>query len=809
MKQHAHCVIIGGGIVGCSAAYHLAQAGWRDVVVLDKGDLFENDGSTSHAPGGMHLTHPSKMMTKFATYSTELYAQLPPYDPQRPPFRPVGGVEVATTDARWQDLKRKQGLAQAYDVEAHLLTPQETRDLVPLVDPDSIIGSFYCPQDANVIGWHIAASLASEAQRIGGVTFYDNTPVQAIVIEAGRVQAVMTANGRIDCEHVLLAANIWSPVLTEKVGMRLPLLAAEHQYTVTTPIAPLAGETREIVHPIMRHQDAALYFRQHGASYGVGNYNHEPLMVSPHAVGKTAMHDFTPQHFTAAWSAATTLLPALRGAELARKFNGMFSFTIDGYPIMGETTVRGFWTAVGVWITHAGGVGKAIAEWMTVGAPELDCYAGDVRRFHDHQYTRAYIQARCANNYDEVYDIHHPHEPMKYPRGVRLRPFHQRFVEHQAVCIESAGWEIPNWYESNHALVDRYRDQIPQRSGWAGQFWSPIQGAEHLAVRETVALANVAALAVIEIDGAGAADFVDYLTANRVIKPTGKITYTAMLNEQGGIKADVTVICVGEQRYWILTGGGLVPHDLAWIRQHAPANVTVRDFSRHLAGLGVWGPRARDVLQSVTASDVSNAAFPFYTYQQIEIGGVPVHALRLSYLGELGWELHVPYDTALRVWDTLWDAGQAHGMILAGAGCVDSLRLEKGYRLWGGDIGTEYTPYEAGLGWAVKLDKGDFIGRDALKRAGENGLQRKLTCLTSDDAMALGGEPIFSGETKIGYVNAANYGYSVGKFIAYGYLPIEYTSVGTEVDVVYMGERQRFVVAREPLFDPRMTRMKA
>lgn len=810
-QAQARCVIIGAGIVGCSAAYHLAQQGWQDVVVLDKGALFENDGSTSHAPGGMHLTHPSKMMTQFAHYSTKLYAQLPEYEAGRPPFRPVGGLEVATTDERWQDLKRKQGIATAYDIEAHLVTPEEARHLLPLIDPRTIKGAFYCPQDANVIGWHIAASLATEATRMNGTAFHENTTVQEIVIEKGRVQAVVTNRGRIACEHVLLAANIWSPVLTEKAGMRLPLLAAEHQYTVTTPLEPLAGETREIVHPIMRHQDAALYFRQHGDAYGVGSYNHEALLVDPHKVGKTALHDFTPQHFTAAWQAATQLLPSLRGADLTRKFNGMFSFTIDGYPIMGETSVRGFWTAVGVWITHAGGVGKAIAEWMTAGSPELDCYNGDVRRFHEHQQTRQYIQLRCANNYDEVYDIHHPREPMKMPRKVRTRPMHQRFEEHGAVCIESAGWEIPQWYESNAGLLAEYGDRVPQREGWAAQFWSPIQGAEHLAVRERVGLSNVSALAILEVSGPGAAHYVEYLTANRVVKPAGYVTYTAMLNERGGIKADVTVVCVAADRFWILTGGGLVPHDKAWIEQHAPDDVTIRDYSRQMVGIGLWGPRARDVLAQVTPDDVSNEAFPFYRYRQIEIDGVVAHALRLSYIGELGWELHVSYDNALRVWDALWDAGQAHGMILNGAGSVDSLRLEKGFRLWGGDISTEYNPYEAGLGWAVKLDQEDFIGREALLRAKEQGITQHLTCLTSDDprVVLLGGEPIMAGIEKVGYVNAANYGYSIGRFIAYGYLPTQYTEAGTALQIIYEGERYPFVVSREPLFDPKMHRMKA
>lgn len=813
MLTQANVVIVGGGIVGCSAAYHLTRLGWRDVVVLDKGPLFDNHGSTFHAPGGMHLTNPSRMMTRFAVESVELYRSLPEIEAGRPPFRPVGGVEVATSQARWDDLQRKQGLATAYGVEAHLLTPQETRDLVPLVNPDVIHGSFYAPQDANVIGVHITQSLAREAEKTGGASFHAHTPVTQIVIEKGRVRAVETPQGRIACEHVLIASNIWSPVLTEQTGVRLPLLSAEHQYTVTTPLEALAGETREIVHPIMRQQDAAIYFRQHKDAYGIGNYNHEPLMVNPHDVGETAMHAFTPQHFSEAWRAAVELLPALEGAQLTRKFNGMFAFTVDGFPVMGETSVPGLWTAAGVWITHAGGVGQAIAEWMTVGAPEVDCYQADIRRFHAHQFSRRYIALRCANNYDEVYDIHHPKEPMKVPRNVRLRPMHQRFQQQRAVCFDGAGWELPQWYESNAPLLERYAHCIPERDAWSARHWSPIQGVEHLHVREHVGLFNVAALAAIEVSGPGAYAYLDYLAVNRIPTKVGRIVYTAFTNQRGGIKADVTIARLGEDRFWVLTGGGLVPHDLAWMRQHAPTDgsVHITDWSQSRVGIGIWGPKAREVLQNVTPADVSNEAFRFYRHQRLEIDGVFVDALRVSYLGELGWEFHAPYDVANQVWDALWEAGQSHEMIVAGAGCVDSMRLEKGYRLWGADIKSDDTPYEAGLGWTVRLDKGAFIGRDVLEGQHEAGIQRQLCCLTSDEpgAILLGSEPILSGDKALGYVTSANYGYSIGKFIAYGYLPIAYAEAGTEVDCVYMGRRQRFVVTPEPLFDPAMTRMKA
>ena len=365
--SHAHLVIIGGGIGGCSAAFHLARLGWRDIVVVDKGKMPYNDGSTSHAPGSMYLTNFSRMMTRFALQSAQIYRELPEFEAGRPPFRPTGGLEVAYTEERLRDLKRKHGVATSYGVESYLLTPSETARHIPIMDPAVITGSFYVPGDANVIPWHITGSLAREAEHIGGVRFIQDAPVTDLEVEKGRIGAVVTDQGTIRCEQALLCANIWAPVISEKIGLKLPLLAAQHQYTVTEGLPELREHAREeggeeIVHPILRHQDYSMYFRQHWDAYGIGNYRHVPLMVNPHEVGKRAIKPFTPEHFDTAWKAAGELLPPVRKANLVEKFNGMFAFTVDGFPVMGESSVKGLWAAVGVWITHAGGVGKAIAE---------------------------------------------------------------------------------------------------------------------------------------------------------------------------------------------------------------------------------------------------------------------------------------------------------------------------------------------------------------------------------------------------------------------------------------------------------------
>jgi glycine cleavage system T protein len=818
LPTQARLVIIGGGMVGCSAAYHLARLGWRDIVVIDKGDLPYNDGSTSHAPGNMHITNPSRMMTRFAVYSTEIYAQMPEYEPGRSAVRRVGGLEVAYTKERMVDLRRKQGTATAYGVETHLLTPEETVEKLPLVDPHVIHGSYYVPGDTNVIGWQVAGSLANEATRIGGVQFIPHTAVTDIEVSHGQIKAVSTNRGRIVCESALLCANIWAPTISEKAGLRIPLLAAQHQYTVTTPLPELSryakeNENREIVHPIMRHQDFSLYFRQHWDSYGVGNYRHVPLMVRPKDLGKTAMLPFTPEHYEEADRAAKELIPALRQSSLTTQFNGMFAFTVDGYPVMGESQVKGFWTAVGVWITHAGGVGKSIAEWMTYGEPEWDLHEADINRFLPHQKSQRFVDLRCAQNYREVYDIIHPAQPYEEPRNLRLSPFHARLLEQGAHFVPSAGYEVAQWYNANARLLEKYEDQIPQRTGWEAQFWSPIQGVEHLEVRANVGIFNIAALAVIEIGGPGSLAFLERLCANKIDRPVGRVIYTSLLTPRGGIKADLTIVRLGVDRFWLLTGGGLLPHDLAWLRQHAPADgsVQISDLSASYAPVGLWGPNARRVLQKVTHNDVSNEAFPYYTAQEIEVGAIPVTALRISYAGELGWELYTGPEFALSLWDALWEAGREFEMIAAGGGAFDSLRLEKGYRLWGQDIHDDYNPYEAGIGWAVNLKKGDFIGRESMLRVKETGIQRKLCCLTFDsaDGMALGKEPIFSNGDCVGYVASANYGYSVGKHILYGYLPIEESAPGTKLEVAYFGQRYPATVSEEPVYDPKMAKLKA
>jgi len=818
--QTARLIIIGAGIVGASAAYHLTRLGWRDVLVLDKGNLEENDGSTSHAPGGVVALSHNKLLTQMAQYGSDLYRGLKPYDPARNTYNAVGGLELAATPARLHDLRRLHAEGKSFGAESHLLTPSETKDRLPLLDEKLIVGSLFVTKTAIVAGAHVAGALRRDAEATGGARFLGATEVTDIEVKAGRVAAVLTGNpelARIECEAVLLCTNIWGPVLGDKLGVPLPLLAYEHQYTITEPLPALARFNRankddEIIWPTARSLDHALYFRQHWDSYGVGNYWHTPRPVKPQAVGRSALRPFTPEDFTKAWAVVNNLLPATRGAALPTRFNGLFAFPVDGMPLLGETRVKGCWVALGAWLTHAGGVGKSIAEWMTHGETEWDMRQCHVERFQPFQTTRKYLEVVCDKNYAELYDISHPRKAPSSPRNVRLSPFHARWQALRVAYTVFAGLELPHWFEDNARLLEQYDDRLPARTGWAGEHWSRIQGAEHLATRDNVALFDLTGLSILEVRGRGALDFVNFLCSNQMDKPTGAVTYTTWLTPRGGVRRDLAVARLAEDRFWMFVGEGTLPQDRVWVNSFLPddGSVSVADLSDSFTALGLWGPNARRVLEKVTSADLSDAAFPYFTAQWLDIGYTRVLALRLSYVGELGWELHFPSDAALPVFDALWEAGREFGLIAAGLGAFDSLRLEKGYRLWGADMTTEDTPYEAGLGWTVKLDKPAFVGRDACLKLKAQPPTRKLCCLTFEDprAVALGNEPIFADGNCVGHITSANFGYSVGKFIAYGYLPAAHAAPGARLEVEYFGERFAAVVSADPQWDARMERLR-
>ena len=814
--DQARVVIIGAGIAGCSVAYHLTELGWRDVVVVDQGPLFETGGSTSHAPGMVFQVNFAKVMSEFAKYTGELYSSLQ-LDGQSCYHR-VGGLEVAWTKERFEDLKRKTAAGKLWGLDTDLLSASEARKLVPLLS-ENIHGAMYSAGDGVTKQVSAAEAMANAAME-RGATFHGNSRVTDVEVADGAVQAVVTEQGRILTELVVSAAGIWGPVIGRMAGAPVPLQPMRHQFAHTGPLPELSGVSDEARDPILRHQDASMYLRQRQDHYVIGAYRHEPLLVEAENIPDwdespemPSMMEWQDDIFEFGRRAAADVVPCLDGVDLTRKVNGMFSFTPDGMPLLGESPqVRGFWLAEAVWITHAGGVGKAVAEWMVDGAPSSDLRECDIARFHPYATTPSYVRARGAQQYREVYDIIHPQQQMEHPRNLRTTPYHKRFVELGAELFENTAWERPQWFAANEALLEG-GPAGPDPSGWEARYWSPIVGAEHRATRHTVALFDLTPFTKLEVSGEGALAYLQSITGNNMDKPDGLITYTSMLDERGGIKCDLTITRLAADRFLVVTGGSTGIMDLQWMRRHRPDDGTVHitDVSGAWCCIGVWGPKARDLVSSTSPDDFSNDAFPYMTARRVMIGDVPALAQRISYVGELGWEVYAPTEFGLGLWDTLWEAGQPLGLIAAGGGSFDTLRLEKGYRLWGNDIHTEYNPYEAGLGFTVRLKKGVFVGRDAVTEAKDRGVGRKLSCLTLDDKTVapVGKEPVYVDGNIAGYVTSAGYGYTVGESIAYSYLPVEHADVGTAVEIEYFGTRHRARVAQEPLFDPENARLKS
>ncbi|GAA1882682.1 FAD-dependent oxidoreductase [Streptomyces durmitorensis] len=802
-------VVIGAGIVGCSLADELTARGWTDVTVLEQGPLPAPGGSTSHAPGLVFQTGPSKTLTAFATYTVEKFGALEVDGLSC--FNPVGGLELATTPERWADLHRKAGYAASWGIRAELVGPARCKEMWPLLDESKVLGGLHTPDDglARAV---LACRAQIERAHARGARFLDRHTVTGMEQEAGRVTGVVTDRGTFPADHVVSAAGFWGPVIGRMAGVDIPLLPLAHQYAKTGPLPELAGVNdprTEASKPILRFQDRDLYFREHTDRIGIGSYAHRPLPVDAFTVpaydesaAMPSSFPFTEEDFAPSWEDCGWLLPSLRGTDVAEGFNGVFSFTPDGMPVLGESrALRGFWLAEAVWVTHSAGVAKAVAEWMVDGRPSVDVHDCDLTRFEDAQRSPAYVAERGAQQFVEVYDVLHPLQPMEQPRPLRVSPFYARQQELGAVFLEGGGWERPHWYEANAPLLADV--EVPGRDAWSARHWSPIAAAEARATREKVALYDMTPLRRLEVSGPGALAFLQRMTSNNLAKKPGAVTYTLLLDEAGGIRSDLTVARLAPDRFQV---GANSPADLDWLLRHAPDDVHLRDITSGTCCIGVWGPLARDLVQPLTRDDFSHEAFGYFRAKETYIGQVPVTAMRLSYVGELGWELYTSADTGLRLWDTLWDAGQRHGVIAAGRSAFNSLRLEKGYRAWGHDMTAEHDPYEAGVGFAVRMDRGDFVGRAALERLGSP--TRKLTALLLDDpaAVVLGKEPVYADGVRAGYVTSASYGYTLGRCVAYAWLPP--LEAGTGVHIEYFGEKVSATVAEEPLFDPKMTRIR-
>ena len=827
MSLAQRVVIIGAGIVGTNLADELVSLGWSDITVVEQGPLEMPGGSTSHAPGLVFQTNPSKSMTLFAKYTVEKLLSLEKDGASC--FNQVGGLEVATTPERLQELKRKHGYATSWGIEASLITPQECLQRYPLLNPDVVLGGLHIPSDGLALAAR-ATQLLIERTRTAGVTYLGGTPVTGIEQADGRVTGVQTPNGVVPADVVVSCAGFWGVEVGAMVGMSIPLLPLAHQYVKTTAVPQLVGRNDQpngAGLPILRHQDQDLYYREHGDRYGIGSYGHRPMPVVAASLGLTPEQvdehhmpsrlAFTPEDFEPAWKASQELLPALAGTEIADGFNGIFSFTPDGGSVVGQSPdVDGFWVAEAVWVTHSAGIARAVAEVLTTGRSRIDLAECEVSRFEDVQIARSYVEETSQQNFVEIYDILHPLQPKESPRNLRVSPFHARQRELGAVFFEGGAWERPYWYEANAALVDELPAewQPVERDAWSSRFYSPVAAVEAWKTRTAVAMFDMTPLRRLEVSGPGAVDLLQRLCTGDVAKKPGAVTYTLLLDEQGGIRSDITVARLDEETFQVGANG---PVDLVYLNREARRQrretperwVQVRDITGGTCCIGLWGPYARDLVASISPDDFSNEGLRFFRNKKATIGGVRVTAMRLSYVGELGWELYTTADNGQRLWDALWQAGQSYGVVAAGRTAFNALRLEKGYRSWGTDMTTEHDPYEAGVGFAVRMAKESFVGRSALEGRSEDTASRRLRCLTVDDgrSVVLGKEPVLLDGERVGYVTSSAFGYTVGKPIAYAYLPSS-LGEGATVELEYFGRRITATVTPEPLYDPEMTRLR-
>ncbi len=809
-------VVIGAGIVGTSLADELTARGYTDVTVVDRGPLFTTGGSTSHAPGLVFQTNPSKTMTAFARYTVEKFGALE--HPDGWAFNAVGGLEVATTSERWADLHRKAGWAEAWGIGGRLLTTAECAELHPLLDHDRILGGFHTPADGLAKAVRAAEAQARQATA-RGATFRPHTEVLGIVESSGRVTGVHTNDGVIEADIVVCAAGFWGAQLAKQVGLVVPLVPMAHQYARTGQIGALVGRNTELSEaglPILRHQDQDLYFREHVDRMGIGSYSHKPMPVDMSTLmsdtadeAMPSMLPFTEEDFAPAWHEARELLPALGDSKVEEAFNGIFSFTPDGFSIMGEhRDLAGFWVAEAVWVTHSAGVAKATAEWIIDGTPSIDVHECDLYRFEDVARSPKFIMQTSSQAFIEVYDIIHPNQFRTALRGLRTSPFYERQKELGAYFFEGAGWERPAWFEANAELAQRLRADglaFQERDEWSSKFWSPISIAEAHWTRDRVAMFDMTPLTRYEVSGPGAAAFLQHMSTNNVDKSVGSVTYTLLLDETGGVRSDITVARLGPNAFQVAVNG---PMDFDWFSRHLPDDVTLRDITGGTCCVGVWGPLARDMVQPLCKDDLSHEGFKYFRAIQTYLDAIPVTMLRVSYVGELGWEIYTSAEYGAALWDLLAEAGQPHGVIAAGRIAFNSLRIEKGYRLWGTDMTAEHQPAAAGVDFAVKMDKNngeDFVGKAALGDPPQN----MLRSIVFEDpaAVALGKEPVYVDGGCVGYVTSAGYSATVGRTIAYAWLPAE-TQVGDAVTVDYRGTRFTAVVHAEPVVDPEMTRIK-
>jgi glycine cleavage system aminomethyltransferase T/glycine/D-amino acid oxidase-like deaminating enzyme len=814
MESRAEVVVVGAGVGGASIAWHLAELGRTDVLVLERAE--PTSGSTFHSAGLVGQLRGSLPLTRMMMHGVETYRRLQAEADatgRSPMWQEVGSLRIASSTARMEELTRQHGWAKTFGLPMELLGPGEAHELFPLMDTRGVLGAAWLPSDGYLDPSGLTYTFLGGAKD-RGVTVEAGVTVDGFDVGRGRVRAVHTDHGTVEAETVVLACGMYTTDVAALAGVHVPIIPFAHQYVVTKPID---GVTDAL--PQLRDPDNLVYFRRESGGLVFGGYERNPSPWSVDGIPADFNNRLLPEdwdRFAPLFENAIRRVPAVEHVEIVRLVNGPEGFTPDNEFVLGETEVHGLFVAAGFCahgIAGAGGVGRAIAEWIVDGEPSFDTWKMDIRRFGAQYRSREYALARAAEIYATYYDIHYPNEERLAGRPLRRSPAYERLVALGCAFGEKSSWERPNWFDP---YASRGDEGLRPR-GWAGEHWSPAIGVEALACRDAVALFDETSFSKLELSGRGATAFLDRICANDMDRPTGSVVYTQLCNERGGIECDLTATRLAPNRWFLVTGTAFGNHDLGWVRKQQERlaigdAVHVHDATGGYACLGLWGPHSRDVLAMLTRSPLDNDAFPYLTGQRISVGAVPCVALRVTYVGELGWELYCPTEYGAALWDLLWDAGQPHGMLAGGYRAIDALRVEKGYRVWSTDITPEDTPFEAGLGFAVRLDKeSDFVGRAALRAAKERGPSRRLRCLVLDDprAVTLGSEPVRCSGDITGRVTSGGYGFRVDASIAYAYLPAESAAFDTRVEVEVFGEWIGATVVRDSPWDPAGERVRS
>ncbi len=809
VPDRARIVIIGGGVGGTSVAYHLTQLGQKDVVLLDRSEL--TSGSTFHSAGLVGQLRADPTLTKMNMHSVDLYRQLEKTDTP-PSWRECGSIKLASSPERMEEIRRQIGWAKTFGLDLTEISPSQAQELFPLIDLKGVVGACYMATDGQVDPSQLAMALANGARK-AGAKILTHTRVLGIETKDGRVSKVITNKGDIECEIVVNCGGIFAPEIGRLLDLRIPIVPMSHQYMITdnflTPGAPLL--------PSLRDPDNLIYFRQEVDGLLMGGYErNSKAWTADFENFDDIPSDFNGRLLPEDWDrfediadASQKRVPQMGKIGIKNFINGPEGFTPDNEFCLGETQIGGFYVAAGFCahgIAGAGGIGKVMAEWIVAGEPTMDLWHMDINRFGQSYKSPDYTLKRVKENYEEYYDIHYPGEERQSGRPLKTSPVYAWHKNNGAIFGEKSGWERVNFYET-HIGDDKLRPY-----GWAGNHWSSAVMVEHHATRNAAGLFDESSFAKFIISGSRAPEFLNFVCANNVARGVGRTSYTQALNSRGGIESDYTVTQTGDSEFFIVTGTAFATHDLNWLRKMARENnysdVEMRDVTSELACFGIWGPKSRQILETLTEAELGHKEFPFMRSREIELAQSNVRLTRITYVGELGYEIYLPISDGLKVWEALISAGSPMGLVPCGYKAIESLRLEKGYRAWAGEINSETCPFEAGLDFAVDMTKNNFMGKDALTKFTP---KRKLVAIVFDDIrqVPLGNEPIRKDGQIIGRVKSGGQGYTIGKAIGYAYLPIERANFGTEVEIEFFGNWQRGVITSEPLHDPNNLAIKA